>query len=215
MRRIHFPTVLTLSLAFTFLAVTALGGDIYQNHGQTVSAYFVTVDPQNGCISVRAYVSADWQKPQNPPGPGSFQTSAGVSVYKVNTCGETWTYLVEASGGGPIPAKDLTIKPHSASLKTTIMVTDYISGSSELYPVTIDLVWTTTGPPERRSYHDHFHSQHINQTFYYNGTYSPADAVGTVMYEGMNFAPDTSFDADLGKGRIMGVNEDIMGPGIF
>ena len=200
MRRIQFLSIFTLFLAVTVLPVTALGGTIFRASGQNASAAFTVPDPSNPtCIFMAAYVSANQTTDKNPPGPGSSETSASVAILKYDAC--LGGYLVDAYADGAIPDQDFTITPSSASLKTTLEVTDWVTGAS--FPVMIDVTWAATGPVERQNRHDHFSSAHNKQLYLLTGAYRPAEATGTVYVGTTNFAPEPSMSADFGRGRVM------------
>ena len=181
--------ILLLSLvAFTFASTAprahAASGTTFVSrfHGLSAQADFDNLSP-DGCIDTFVFVDGS----QNPVGKQTF-SSADVFIGKFNLC--TNTPLLEASGFTLNPDFQIDKKLLSASLNTTISVTDFVSGNT--FNVSVSMAWTSTSAIGHQDQTFHFHTKGFTENGHFNADFRDANASGTVSDETTNFTPSPS-----------------------
>ena len=184
--------VLLLSLvafAFTTSAPRAHAASgttiVFRFHGLSTFASF---DSSDGCIDTS--VSVDGH--QNTV---SKQTvsSADIIIEQFNVC--TSVLLLGAFGFTSNANFQVGKKLVSASLNTTISVTDIVSGNT--FPVSVNLTWTSTSAITQEDQTFHFHTKGFTQNGHFNADFRDANALGTVSDGTTNFTPSPSVFAQI------------------
>ena len=187
-------TVLALSLATFGQSTTAYAGDtlVFHSKGPTAIATFSNT---SGCIYTETAVTASESRDRNEPGPGEETSFAAVSTVQFNTCTETPLYF--AYGETSLSPDEFQISNSLdwATLTTTINVFDEISGIT--FDVSINLIWTATGPMTRQHGNEHLHTPDCIVNSHLQRNQRLAQATGTVSYGTTNFTPEPSVDALL------------------
>ncbi len=194
--------VLLLSLvAFAFTTgvprAHAASGNTFQFkfHGLSAQADFDNLSP-DGCIDTFVFVDGS----QNPAGKQTF-SSADVFIGKFNLC--TNTPLLEASGFTLNPDFQIDKKLLSASLNTTISVTDFVSGNT--FNVSVSMAWTSTSAIAHENSTFHFHTKGFTENGHFNAAFRDADASGTVSDGTTNYTPSPSIFAQTMSAREVDV----------
>ncbi len=184
--------VLLLSLvafAFTTSAPRAHAASgtttVFRFHGLSTFASF---DSSDGCIDTSVSVDG-FQNTVNK------QTTSGADIVIVqfNPC--TSTLLLGAFGFTSNPNFQVGKKLVSASLNTTISVTDIVSGNT--FPVSVNLTWTSTSAIAHEDQTFHFHTKGFTENGHFNADFRDANASGTVSDGTTNFTPSPSVFAQI------------------
>ena len=162
--------------------------------GSLVNAWFSTTD---GCIQTDTFVTANGSTDQLLPGRGTRTDIAAVNIFRYDSC--TDTVLLAAVGqADALPAGDLQVSRQldSASLHTTITVTNIDTG--ETFDVDVDVDWVGTSDITRDDVNsnDKFGGCHVLNRW--KGSGRDAVASGSVSDGVTNFTPSASDSADIG-----------------
>ncbi len=181
--------VLLLSLvafAFTTSAPRAHAASgttfVSKFHGLSAQANFDNLSP-DGCIDTFVFVDG-FQNTFNK------QTISGADVFigQFDSC--TNTQLLGASGSTSNPSFQIDMKLLSASLNTTISVTDFVSGST--FNVSVSMAWTSTSAIGHEIQTFHLHTKAFTENAHLNADFRDANASGTVSDGTTNFTPSPS-----------------------
>jgi hypothetical protein len=161
--------------------------------GLTADAVFDSFDA-SGCIDTFVFVTGTNGRILMPGGP-QVTSSAAVSISQFDFC--TSTDLLEAFGFISLPAGAFQIdkKLTSATLNTTVAVTDFISSAT--FNVDLSISWTGSGGLTVSKNHNLLRQAGlmINETF--SGSFRQGTASGSVTGNGTNFSPLATVFADL------------------
>ena len=194
--------VLLLSLvafAFTTSAPRAHAASgttfVSKFHGLSAQADFDNLSP-DGCIDTFVFVDG-FQNTFNK------QTISGADVFigKFDFC--TNTMLLEASGSTLNPDFQIDKKLLSASLNTTISVTDFVSGST--FNVSVSVAWTSTSAIGHENSTFHFHTKAFTENGHMNAAFRDADASGTVSDGTTNYTPSPAVFAQTMSAKAVDV----------
>ena len=139
---VALSAVAALAPSSTAAAATATGTATHGNvavvhlRGPLVNASFSTTDP-TGCVTTDVFVSANSGTEQDQPGTLHYAV-ASVQIYQYDAC--TDTTLRDAAGLSDSLATgafQVSKQIDQASLHTTILASDLVSGAS--FPVTVDI----------------------------------------------------------------------------
>jgi len=178
-------------------AATAADGKVtvVNLRGPLVNASFSTTDP-NGCVTTDVFVSANGGTDQHLPGTTHFAV-ASVQIYQYDAC--TDTTLRDAAGLADTLATgafQVSNQIDQASLHTTILASDLVSGAS--FPVTVDVDWVGISDIVR----DHSNTNELYPGCHiinrWKGSGRDAVATGTVSDGTTNLAPAPSESAEVG-----------------
>jgi hypothetical protein len=181
--------VLVLSLvAFAFTtsvpgAHAASGTNfVFRFHGLAAQAVFDSLSPDR-CIDTFVFVDGSQNTVNN-------QTSSAADIFigKFDIC--TNTQLLAASGSTLNPSFQIDKRLLSASLNTTISVTDFVSGST--FNVAVSVAWTSTSAITHVDQTLHVHSKAFTVNAHLNADLRNAGALGTVSDGTTNFTPSPS-----------------------
>ncbi len=184
--------VLLLSLvafAFTTSAPRAHAASgttfVFRFHGSSAFAFF---DNLSGCIDTSVSVDG-FQNTVNK------QTTSGADIFidQFNIC--TSTELLAAEGSTLNANFQVGKKLVSASLNTTISVTDFVSGNT--FDVSVNLTWTSTSAIAHEISSFHFHTKGFTENAHFNADFRDANASGTVSAGTTNFTPSQSVFAQI------------------
>ena len=174
--------VLVFSTASPVLAASGTSAH-FTFHGLTAFAEFDTYSP-NGCVETFVYVD----------GTHSHNYTVGdVFIGQFDYC--TQTLLLSAFGSASNPNFQIDKKLGSASLNTTIPVTDYVSGNT--FNVSISVTWTAIDALMHENGSFHFHSKGFIDNSHFNAGFRDANASGTVSDGTTNYTPDSALYAQL------------------
>jgi hypothetical protein len=165
---------LSLTLSLAVIPVAAKTETLhFKFQGQFADASFGTFD-ETGCIETFVHVTAQDGKVKRDGKP-EVESIATVHIEQVNHC--TTEFIVLAFGLATLSPDEFVIdnKLNKAMLTTTIMVEEFVSGTTVPVDVTI---------------------RHAM------GAFREAQASGIVTAIGINFTPDPAFEAELGDVKI-------------
>ena len=178
-------------------AGTATHGNVTVVHlgGPLVNASFSTTDP-GGCVTTDVFVSANSGTEQDQPGTTHYAV-ASVQIYQYDAC--TDTTLRDATGLSDTLATgafQVSNQIDQASLHTTILASDLVSGAS--FPVTVDigLVGTSDIVRDHSNTNEVYPGCHIINRW--KGSGRDAVATGTVSDGTTNLTPGQSGSAEIG-----------------
>jgi hypothetical protein len=181
--------VLALVAAMTVaVPTTASAATIYKTTFKGDNAYASFESPYD-CGYTSAYVVAiNGENKDNITGHTS-PSSAELSVARIDYCsGESTSGFGRVDLASGQFTSDL--KAGSATLSTTIPVTDYYSGGL-VGNFSVDITWTATaGPITSKMSNRYTEADGSKFTYTSNGTSRPAIASGTVSADGLNFTPE-------------------------
>lgn len=186
--------VLLLSLvafAFTTSAPRAHAASgtttVFRFHGLSAFAFFDNLS-SDGCTETTVSVDG-FQDTVNQ------QTTSGADIFieQFNNC--TSTELLAAEGSTLNANFQIGKKLVSASLNTTISVTDFVSGNT--FDVSVNLTWTSTSAIAHEISSFHFHTKGFTENFHVNADFRDANASGTVTDGTTNFTPSQSIFAQI------------------
>ncbi len=162
-------------------------------HGLSAFAFF---DNVSGCIDTSVSVDG-FQNTINK------QTASGADIFidQFDNC--TGTELLAAEGSTLNANFQIDKKFLSASLDTTISVTDFLSGST--FDVSVNLTWMSTSAIAHESQTFHFHSKAFTENAHINADFRDAVASGTVSDGTTNFTPSPSVFAQTMSAKIVDV----------
>jgi len=160
--------VLVFSTASPVLAASGTSAH-FTFHGLTAFAEFDTYSP-DGCVETFVYVDGQY-----------------------DYC--TQTLLLSAFGSASNPNFQIDKKLGSASLNTTIPVTDYVSGNT--FNVSISVTWTAIDALMHENGTFHFHSKGFIDNNHFNADFRDANASGTVSDGTTNYTPASALYAQL------------------
>ena len=203
-KRLLVALVLALILV-ALPVVSALAGNIFHFSGQSADAFFSSTDP-SGCIGTFVAAFATDGRFQSPPGPGSTSSGAFVGIAQFNFC--TGVLLMDAFGSASLADPDFQVSRDltSATLNTTLLVVDSVSGST--FSVDVDLTWTGTSALSRSNSHFHFQSPGFIVNGHFNGASRFAEASGSVTIGATNFTPGPSDFAQISSAKSGEVTVD-------
>ncbi len=181
--------VLLLSLvafAFTTSAPSAHAASgttfVFRFHGLSAQADFDNLSP-DGCIDTFVFVDGSQNTVHN-----QTSSEADVAIGQFDNC--TNTQLLGASGFTLNPNFQIDKKLLSASLNTTISVTDFVSGNT--FDVSVNLSWTSTSAIGHENSSFHLHTKSFTENGHFNADFRDAIASGTVSDAMTNFTPSPS-----------------------
>jgi len=181
--------ILLLSLvAFAFSTSTprahAASGTTFVSkfHGLSAQANFDNLSP-DGCIDTFVFVDGF----QNTFHKQTF-SGADVFIGQFDLCKNT--QLLGASGFTDNPTFQIDKKLLSASLSATILVTDFVSGST--FNVSVSMAWTSTSAIGHENSTFHFHTKAFTENGHFSADFRDANASGTVSDGMTNFTPSPS-----------------------
>lgn len=195
--------VLLLSLvafAFTTSAPRAHAASgttfVFKYHGLSAFADFDNLSP-DGCIDTFVFVDG-FQTTFNK------QTVSGADVFigQFDIC--TNTQLLGASGSTLNANFQVGKKLVSASLNTTISVTDFVSGNT--FDVSVNLTWTSTSAIAHEISSFHQHTKGFTENGHFNADFRDANASGTVSDGTTNFTPSPSVFAQTMSAKAVDVS---------
>jgi hypothetical protein len=165
--------------------------------GQSAEAFFSSTDP-SGCIQTDAFVFAvDGKVKQD--GAHGVESSAFVAISRIDLC--TGTVLLDTFGSATLAPAEFVIDTRltSATLDTTVTVTDFVSGTT--FPVDMALGWTGTGAPFRVKQHSQTKTPGFKLNSRFDGTSRNAAASGTVSDGTTNLTPEPAGFADMSSAK--------------
>ena len=194
MKRFMFLVLLAVTSLALAPAMPVQAAEVmrFQFRGRVAQAVFSTTD---GCIATDAYVFAvDGQFKESGGKPAS-QVVAGVTVARYNQC--TGELLNIADGFTELDAGAFQIdrKLNSATLNTTVQVTDFETG--ETFSVNVDLSFVTGGSPTRTRDNFQIRTPSFKVNSRYNSTSRAATVTGSVTTPTQTFSPDQIVFAEL------------------
>ena len=177
-------------LSFSVQTVAAATVTKLQLKGDTITAQFDALDPEENCLENFVFVVASDMIQKESQTERTRTVSLMLSIVQKDIC----TEVVLFSGEGAIAAPDLEIAANlkSATLTAKVPVFDTISQQS----VTFDahLVWNATAKPKVVNSTDIFRDRGLG-IFIKSVTHSKqaqAIATGTVFGNGQHFTPEAS-----------------------
>jgi hypothetical protein len=190
---------LSLTLSLAVIPVAAKTETLhFKFQGQFADASFGTFD-ETGCIETFVHVTAQDGKVKRDGKP-EVESIATVHIEQVNHC--TTEFIVLAFGLATLSPDEFVIdnKLNKAMLTTTIMVEEFVSGTT--VPVDVTITWTGVG--ETSTFKNHFQIKELGFRFnrHAMGAFREAQASGIVTAIGINFTPDPAFEAELGDVKI-------------
>jgi hypothetical protein len=155
---------------------------MFRFHGLSAIAFFDNLSPDR-CIDTSVSVDGFQNTVNN-------QTTSGADIFigQFNNC--TSTQLLAASGSTSSPTFQIDKKLLSASLNTTILVTDFVSGTT--FNVSVSVAWTSTSAIAHEIQTFHFHTKAFTENAHFNADFRDANASGTVSDGTTNFTPSSS-----------------------
>src|SRR5438876_3618794 len=186
--------LLLFLVAFTFSTIAprahAAGSGsttVFRFHGMSAFAFFDNVS-SDGCIDTSVSVDG-FQNTVNK------QTTSGADIFidQFDLC--TNTELLAAEGSTLNANLQVGKKLVSASLNTTISVTDFVSGNT--FDVSVNLTWTSTSAIAHEISSFHFHTKGFTENGHFNADFRDANASGTVSDGMTNFTPSQSVFAQI------------------
>jgi hypothetical protein len=177
----RFPRLFVLGIGLLLGVLWPLSAHaattVRQFVGRSIQANIGSMEPV-GCLITYGFVVA-----VDGTGNGERGTSSSalVDIRQFDICANRTVYF--ASGIITLDPNDFKVQDlHTATLRTTITVTDEIT--EEVFPVTIDLTLSGTGPIRQDAVHTHPHGPgcSINQRF--TGAIREATVTGTVSFPG-------------------------------
>jgi hypothetical protein len=185
------------------LPAATLGAQPDRQHvivSNTADAAFSTLD---GCILTEVFVSSmDGAFQGSPGGPVNKQGLSSVLIVISDTCqepiGKGFPKVFEGIGQTLDPLVASSAAVQWATLDATIPVFDEVSGVT--YDVDIDLTWTAISDADHDTTRVHVADGHdgvVNSAA--NNWAADAAAYGSVVLDGVNLTPATTFDAHLGR----------------
>jgi hypothetical protein len=170
----------------------------FKFQGKFADAFFGTFD-ETGCIETFVHVSAQDGKVKRDGKP-EVESFATVHIEQVNRCATE--FLVLAFGRATLAPDEFVIdnKLNQATLTTTIVVDEFISGTT--VPVEVNVTWTGVG--ETSTFKNHFQMKEPGFQFkrHAMGAFREAQASGTVTAMGINFTTEPAFEAAMGDVKI-------------
>jgi hypothetical protein len=163
-------------------------------HGLSAFAFFDNLSP-DGCIDTSVSVDGSQNTVHK-------QTSANIFIGQFNLC--TDEDLLEASGFIDNPDFQIDKKLLSASLNTTISVTDFVSGRT--FNVSVNVAWTSTSAIAHENSTFHFHTKGFTENGHFNADFRDANASGTVSDGVTNFTPSQSVFAQTMSAKEVDVS---------
>jgi hypothetical protein len=149
----------------------------------------------SGCVITSVAVFTDDNRYNYGPGGPEVLPLLTVLLSKFDQC--TGTLLLEA-GGQAVPEELQTDKQlTTATLDTTIKLSDSVSGNS--VPVSVNIEWTGTGATVTQRSHNQIKLPGFKMNSRFSGTFRDATAVGTVSDGTTNFTPEPATSARLGS----------------
>ena len=144
-RKVLFAVILAAVLAVSALPQGAAAADVFRFQGQTVYAFFESVD-DSGCLVTTVAVGGYVTQSRQDAGTTSA-SDAYVFLERYDACTETQLLYAE---GWPTPAQ-ITIDNQltTGSIVATIDAYDFVSGSTT--SVGVNVTWTGTGDLTRSS----------------------------------------------------------------
>ena len=184
---IKLVIVLAIALASFSMPGSAKAGYIFRAKGPSADAYFSTIDG-SGCVFTDIYVFASDNTNQSPPGRAGKSSSVNMFISQYDTC--TDTQLFAADGFASLAPSEFQVnkKLTSASLRATVTMFDYVSGTP--FDVFVDLDWTGNGPLSRQNGHSNYQSPGCSFKSRFNGTSRSAEVSGSVSDGTTNFTPE-------------------------
>lgn len=162
--------------------------------GSLANASFSATD---GCIQTDTFVTANGSTDQLLPGRGTTADIAAVNIFRYDSC--TDTVLLDAVGqADALPAGDLQVSRQldSASLHTTIAVTNIDTGEAFDVDVAVDWVGTSDITRDDVNSNDKFGGCHVLNRW--KGSGRDAVASGSVSDGVTNFTSGASQSAEIG-----------------
>lgn len=157
----------------------------FKSQGLSATASFDNLSP-DGCIDTFADVDASQSTAHNQ----TF-SSAFVFIGVANVC--TNTPLLEASGFTTTADFQIDPKLLSASLNTTISVTDALTNNT--FNVSVSMAWTSTSAIAHEDQTFHLHTKAFTENSHFNAAFRDANASGTVSDGTTNYTPSPAFFA--------------------
>ena len=158
----------------------------YQFRGNSAHASFSNTD-STGCISTDVYVALYEQRFRQSPGQPQQDAALDVYIQQYDYCQNVYLFY----GGGwvsPLPAQafDASHSLQSASVTTTVEVSDWVSGTQA--SVSIDLDWTGVGETFRGTNRSQNISPHYKYISRSSGSIREAQVTGTILLGTTNLA---------------------------
>jgi hypothetical protein len=182
---IFTPVVVTLAGLALIHPLTASAKKI-----EIADAHFTSTDA-SGCISTEVFVFAR---------SGTSRTSiseseTSIQISQVNDCTETW--LMGASGSVPSSAIQIDPNLKSASLDTTIAMSDRVS--QKQFDVNVNLTWTGIGKIDHTRNNFYFASPGsiVKEEKQFDGMYRQAQASGSISTGAAEFTPQPAVEAEI------------------
>ena len=168
---------------------------VFSFHGSSAFAFFDNLSP-DGCIDTSVSVDGFQNTVNN-------QTTSGADIFigQFNNC--TNTQLLAAFGSTGSPTFQIDRKLLSASLNTTISVTDFVSNKT--FDVSVNLTWTSTSAIRHEISTSHFHTKGFTESAHFNAEFRDANASGTVSDGTTNFTPSPSVFAQTMSAKAVDV----------
>ena len=174
--------VLVFSTASPVLAASGTSAH-FTFHGLTAFAEFDTYSP-DGCVETFVYVDGTQ---------GHKYTEGDVFIGQYDYC--TQTLLLSAFGSASNPNFQVDKKLGSASLTTTIPVTDEVSGRT--FNVSVSITWTALDALMHENGSFHFHAKGFIDNSHFNAAFRDANASGTVSNGTTNYTPASAAYAQI------------------
>lgn len=183
-----FSIVSAILVMASATSAYAQAATVYRYSGQGAAAYFSSVD-ELGCKYTNIFVQFGEATAGNPPKPSEQPTLAYMYISQWNACtGESLS--AQTDPPAVLPKEAVQVAPHlqSASLNATVNLFDY--NNNITFPADVSVSWTATGErPTRIVDRVHYLSPLGFNHAYTKSLGRPANAIGSVLVEGVNLTP--------------------------
>ena len=166
---------------------------VFKFHGLSAFAFF---DNVSGCIETSVSVDGFQNTVNNQPASG-----ADIFISQFDNCMNT--QLLAAFGSTGSPTFQIDRKLLSASLNTTISVTDFVSNKT--FNVSVNQTWTSTSAIRHEISTFHFHTKGFTESAHFDAELRDANASGTVSDGTTNFTPSPSVFAQTMSAKSVDV----------
>ncbi len=194
MKRFMFLVLLAVTSLVLVPAAPAQAAEVmkFQFRGRVAQAVFSTTD---GCIATDAFVYAVDGQFKEGGGKPAAQVVAGVTVAQFNQCTNE---LISIAGGFTeldAGAFQIDRKLNTATLNTTVQVTDFETGAT--FMVDVNLSFVTSGSPTRMRDNFQVRTPGFKVNARYNSTSRAATVTGSVTTPTQTFTSDQVVFAEL------------------
>lgn len=204
MRRLLTPVLfglLLIPLVLPGAASAQARTFVASGNGEAADTTFQSVDA-SGCIQTFVSLIGVDERLKESGAPSELRSWAGVIISQFDAC--AGSQLVAAIGTADLgPDAFQMDKLDAATLNATIMVEDFVSGTS--YPVEIAVTWQATADPVRIAEQRLIWERGLALNVRIDGTSRAGTASGTVTDGATNYTPEQG-TALLSTGRSIEVS---------